>query len=65
VKSKETYVPVTPLKPCTAADAERYSDALSDAICWLDGFVAAGGQYHPHSIDSLRELNTKLKDALL
>ncbi|HUD73754.1 MAG TPA: hypothetical protein VMQ76_01680 [Terracidiphilus sp.] len=33
---------------------ERFDDALSDALCWLDGFVAAGGLYAPGTLNVLR-----------
>lgn len=35
--------------------------ALSDILCWMDGFKAAGGIYHPDSIEILRDLNTTIK----
>lgn len=26
---------------------KRFDDALSDALCWLNGYVAGGGTYSP------------------
>ena len=43
---------------------EDISYALSDVLCWLDGFRAGGGSYSPGSHEKLRELNIKLKAAL-
>jgi len=48
----------------TPDEAEKYSDAISDVVCWLDGFKAAGGVYYPDSIDVLRELNMNLKEIM-
>ena len=45
----------------TKEKCENYSFALSDIICWMDGFKAAGGVYHPDSIEVLRELNIAVK----
>ena len=42
--------------------AERFSMALSDVICWMDGFKAGGGVYSPGSIEDLRDLNHACKD---
>lgn len=36
--------------------------ALSDIICWMDGFQAGGGVYSPQSIETLRNLNIALKN---
>ncbi len=43
------------------AEQEKFDDALSDVICWLGGFQAAGGTYTPGSIEALRELRLKLQ----
>lgn len=40
---------------------ESYTYALSDLLCWMDGFKAAGGVYSPGSLDALRDLNCNLK----
>lgn len=41
--------------------AEQYSHALSDVLCWLDGFKAGGGVYFPDSTETLRDLNLAMK----
>jgi hypothetical protein len=46
----------------TPAKVDSYSMALSDIICWMDGFVSAGGIYHAQSIEQLRDLNIGLKN---
>ena len=40
---------------------EEYAFAMADVLCWLNGFVAAGGLYSPGSIESLRDLTDVLK----
>jgi len=45
-------------------EAESFSDALSDVVCWLSGFKSAGGVYAPESMEVLRDLNIKLKSLL-
>ena len=40
---------------------QAYSFALSDLLCWLDGFTAAGGTYSPGSEETLRDLNCAIK----
>jgi hypothetical protein len=49
-------------KPITEKEAENYSDALSDVLCWMDGFKAGGGVYFPDSVETLRNLNLRMKD---
>ena len=44
---------------------ENYSMALSDVLCWLDGFTAAGGAYSPQTQELLRDLNIALKQTFL
>ena len=46
----------------TPYKCERFSWALSDIICWMDGFRSGGGTYSPNSIEVLRDLNRCLKD---
>ncbi len=46
----------------THKQAEGFSEALADIICWMDGFKAAGGVYYPDSIGVLRTLNLKMKE---
>lgn len=40
---------------------ERYSHALSDVLCWLDGFKSGGGTYSPGTEEVLRDLNCAVK----
>jgi hypothetical protein len=40
---------------------ENASLALSDILCWMDGFLAGGGTYNPGSLECLRDLNIGLK----
>lgn len=40
---------------------ERFEDALSDFLCWMDGYRAGGGLYSPCSVEDLRELRETLK----
>lgn len=40
---------------------DDYCNALSDVLCWLDGFKAGGGVYSPQTQESLRNLNNGLK----
>jgi len=42
---------------------ERFDYALSDMMCWLDGFIAAGGQYKPETQEVLRDLHGTVKRA--
>ena len=44
-----------------AEKLEAYSYALSDVLCWLDGFTAAGGIYSPQTQETLRNLNCAIK----
>lgn len=59
--SKTGYIPI---HNTNLAQAKEYQEALSDFLCWIDGFKAAGGTYSPGSHERLRELNAKLKDTL-
>ena len=48
-------------------DAEKFSHALSDILCWCRGFRAGLGENlsnEPIGDNTLRDLNIKLKDAL-
>ena len=40
---------------------DEFTFALSDFLCWIDGFRAGGGTYSPDSQESLRNLNDALK----
>ena len=42
--------------------AKRVSMALSDALCWMQGFQAAGGDTGPCDLTVLQVLNTKIKE---
>ena len=42
---------------------ERYDNALSDVMCWLDGFIAAGGYYRPETQEVLRDIHASVKRA--
>ena len=44
-------------------EMERYSSAIADALCWFEGFKAAGGEVIAIDIESLRDINIELKDA--
>lgn len=35
---------------------ERFSDAQSDVVCWLDGFTSAGKEYGPGTLGTLRAI---------
>lgn len=53
----------------TERDAERFSYALSDILCWARGFQAARrgtdlDQDMPIGVDEVRNLNIRLKEAL-
>lgn len=43
------------------ADKERFEDALSDVLCWLNGFKAGGGEYSPETQLVLRDLRDKIR----
>ena len=48
-------------------DAERFTHALSDILCWCRGFRAGIGEnlsIEPIGDNTLRDLNIKLKDAI-
>src|ERR1035437_6407918 len=38
-----------------------YCNALCDALCWINGFIAAGGTYSTGSVDGLRNVTDALK----
>ncbi len=40
---------------------DEYCNVMSDVLCWLQGFQAGGGKYHPGTIEILRNLNDGLK----
>ena len=42
---------------------ERFDNALSDIMCWLDGFIAAGGNYRPETQEVLRDIHGTIKRA--
>lgn len=44
-----------------AEKLDAYSFALSDLLCWMDGFTAAGGTYSPGTLETLRDLNCAIK----
>jgi hypothetical protein len=43
------------------AKRERYEDAMSDVVCWLDGFTSAGKEYAPDTLQVLREIQADIK----
>ena len=40
---------------------DRFTWAMADILCWLQGYQAGGGIYGPCSIETLRDLNDALK----
>jgi len=64
--SQETPEPIPPL-PIIAnyyfqqEKLAAYSNALSDVLCWLDGFTSGGGIYSPQTQEVLRDLNCAVK----
>lgn len=47
--------------------AEHIQNELSDAACWMVGYMAGSGdnsRYDPLGLDGIREINIKLKDAI-
>lgn len=48
----------------TQADLDRFDLALSDFLCWIGGFQAAGGDYHPGSDGALRDLRAAIGRAV-
>jgi|GEM_PF-5754989 len=48
----------------TPDQCTTYAESLSDFLCWMEGFRAAGGTYSPQSIEPLRDLNLRLKEML-
>lgn len=69
-KDATLEIPLPPPLPELPAIAKHYLSrerlesvtyALSDLLCWMDGFKAAGGVYSPDSLGVLRELNANLK----
>lgn len=70
MKPTSKYDPVDPpLKPLPPIathyfqpeKVDTYCNAMSDVLCWLQGFVAGGGEYGPGTIETLRNLNDALK----
>lgn len=49
----------------TPDKVDSYCNAMSDVLCWLDGFRAAGGVYSPGTQETLRNLNDGLKSIQL
>jgi hypothetical protein len=47
----------------TKENQQRFDYALSDIMCWLDGFIAAGGKYAPDTQEVLRDLHGVIKRA--
>lgn len=45
-------------------DIERFDCALSDFLCWVAGFKAAGGSYSPATEGSIRDLRIVLRRTL-
>lgn len=45
----------------TKEQCDTFTNALSDFLCWIEGFQCGGGKYTPQSIEPLRDLNIKLK----
>jgi hypothetical protein len=71
VKTKSKTDPEIPLLPLELPliarhyfqpeRVDKFCYALSDLLCWMDGFKAAGGQYSPGSIEVIRDLSCNLK----
>lgn len=47
----------------SAENAERANDQLSDVLCWLQGFKAAGGEY-VYDIEAILTLKCAVKKAM-
>lgn len=47
----------------TQSELDAADHALSDILCWMDGFLAAGGKYGPETLEELRTLRTRLHRA--
>ena len=47
----------------SAERAEAVSSAISDFLCWIQGFKAAGGEYSG-DCETLRDFNIKVKEAI-
>ena len=43
------------------AKIDEYCNAMSDVLCWLGGFIAAGGVYQPGTFETLRNLQDAMK----
>ena len=54
----------TRLQRMSAEQADEYSCALADVLCWFDGFLMGKGDdaRMPPGWHTLRELNIDLKD---
>lgn len=47
--------------------AEMVSDAMSDLLCWSNGFMAAKGEdfcFSPMGVETIREFRIALKSAI-
>lgn len=47
--------------PFDPKELERFDFALSDVLCWMSGFKAAGGDYSPGTEGALRDLRDALR----
>jgi hypothetical protein len=47
----------------TNEDKDRFDYALSDILCWLNGFTQGGGTYSPESQNTLRDLRDVIRRA--
>ena len=54
----------TPLTTMTARDATAYSDAITDVLCWFNGFLMGKGEdaEMPPGWRCLRSLGADLKE---
>jgi len=49
------------------SQAKQIQDAISDLLCWSNGFMAAKGEdfrFGPMGVDTIRELRIALKSAI-
>lgn len=47
----------------TDREKENYIGALSDFLCWIEGFKAAGGKYLPETEAAFIRLKSSISDA--
>ena len=40
---------------------ESWDDALSDVLCWMNGFISAGGNYSPETLGQLKDLRDAVR----